>query len=187
MPKGLFRGGIHPPENKERTATLRTIVAQRPSKVAVLLHQGSNCPLTPTVAKGDHVRMGQKVADTEEKWGVPAHSPVSGKIDSIGLVRTVSGAQDQAIFIVPDEEDVLDESCVPVDNVFSRRPEELIAMIREAGIVGMGGAEFPTHIKLSLPPKVEVDTLLLNGAECEPYLTADPAHGRASPRYYPWG
>ncbi|HAN87409.1 MAG: electron transport complex subunit RsxC [Bacillota bacterium] len=173
MPKGLFRGGIHPPENKERTATLRTVVAQRPSKVAVLLHQGSNCPLTPTVAKGDHVRMGQKVADTEEKWGVPAHSPVSGKIDSIGLVRTASGAQDQAIFIVPDEEDVLDESCVPVDNVFSRPPEELIAMIREAGIVGMGGAEFPTHIKLSLPPKVEVDTLLLNGAECEPYLTAD--------------
>ncbi|MDD4336301.1 MAG: electron transport complex subunit RsxC [Firmicutes bacterium] len=173
MPKGSFRGGVHPPENKERTAALRTVVARRPSQVVVLLHQGSNCPLTPTVARGDHVRMGQKIADTEAKWGVPSHSPVSGKVASIGLVRTAFGAQDQAIFIEPDGEDVLDESCVPVDNVFSQPPEKLIEIIREAGIVGMGGAEFPTHIKLSLPPKVEVDTLLLNGAECEPYLTAD--------------
>lgn len=173
MPKGSFRGGVHPPENKERTATLRTVVARRPSQVAIALHQGSNCPLTPTVAKGDYVRMGQKVADTDEKWGVPAHSPVSGKVVSIGLVRTASGVEDQAIFIEPDGEDALDESCVPVDNVFSRSPEEIIKIIRDAGIVGMGGAEFPTHIKLSLPPGANVDTLLLNGAECEPYLTAD--------------
>ncbi len=71
--------------------------------------------------------------------GVPAHSPVSGKVVSIGLVRTASGVEDQAIFIEPDGEDALDESCVPVDNVFSRSPEEIIRIIRDAGIVGMGG------------------------------------------------
>ncbi len=73
---------------------------------------------------------GQKVADTDENGGVPAHSPVSGKVVSIGLVRTASGVEDQAIFIEPDGEDALDESCVPVDNVFSRSPEEIIRIIR---------------------------------------------------------
>ena len=172
MPRGAFRGGIHPPENKSLTSGLPIVPAQQPSKVYVLLHTTS-CPLNPLVAKGDQVLKGQKLADTDQKFGVPVHSPVSGKVAGISTVRTANGHDDTAIIVESDGNDTLHESCVPVKNPLSLSRDEIIAAIREAGIVGMGGAEFPTHIKLAVPPSAKVDTLLLNGAECEPYLTAD--------------
>lgn len=149
------------------------VAAQRPSKVVVLLNMGTGSALSSLVAKGDLVHKGQKIADPIGRFGVPSHSPVSGKVAAIGAVRTGLGTMDQAITIEPDGQDTLDESCVPVENADSLSPAEIVSIIREAGIVGMGGAQFPTHVKLTLPPNAKVDALLINGAECEPYLTAD--------------
>ncbi|OPZ65454.1 MAG: Electron transport complex protein RnfC [Firmicutes bacterium ADurb.Bin506] len=172
MPRGTFRGGIHPPGNKSLTSGLPTEPAKQPSKICVPLNTAS-LPLTSLVAKGDTVRRGQMVANTDAKFGVPMHSPVSGKVTGISAIRTCAGIDDMAIIIENDGNDTLDESCVPMTNVMSMSRDEIIAAIRGAGIVGMGGAMFPTHIKLAVPPSAKVDTLLLNGAECEPYLTAD--------------
>lgn len=149
------------------------VAAARPSRVAVALNTGTGGALSSLVARGDLVRKGQKVAEPVGRFGVPAHSPVSGKVTATGAVRTGLGMMDQAIIIEPDAQDALDESCVAVENVDSLSQAEIVSIIREAGIVGMGGAQFPTHVKLTLPPNAVVDTLLINGAECEPYLTAD--------------
>lgn len=116
---------------------------------------------------------GQMVANTDAKFGVPMHSPVSGKVAAISAIRTCAGVDDTAIIIENDGNDTLHESCVPMAKVMSMSRDEIIAAIRGAGIVGMGGAMFPAHIKLAVPPTAKVDVLLLNGAECEPYLTAD--------------
>jgi len=172
MPRGTFRGGIHPPGNKSLTSGSPIELAKQPSKIFVPLNTAS-LPLTSLVAKGDTVHKGQKVAQCEAKFGVPMHSPVSGKVTGIVAIRTCAGIDDMAIVIENDGNDTLHESCVPVPEVMSMSRDEIIAGIREAGIVGMGGAMFPTHIKLAIPPTAKVDTLLLNGAECEPYLTAD--------------
>lgn len=173
MPRGSFRGGIHPPENKSSTSGLPIVAAQQPSKVVVLLNMGTSGALSSMVARGDSVLRGQKIADPVGRMGVPSYSPVSGKVTAIGAARTGLGTLDQAITIEPDGQDTLDESCVPVENVDKLSQAEIVSIIREAGIVGMGGAQFPTHVKLTLPPDARVDTLLINGAECEPYLTAD--------------
>ncbi|MEA4885045.1 MAG: electron transport complex subunit RsxC [Clostridia bacterium] len=173
MPKWSFRGGTHPPENKSSTAGLPIVPAKLPSRIAVLIHANSGCLQAPIVAKGDQVQKGQLLANPGAKLAVPVHSPTSGKVVGIGPVRTASGALDQAIFIEPDGEDRLAETCAPVTNLESLSKEQIIGIIMDAGIVGMGGAEFPTHVKLTLPANAKVDTLLINGAECEPYLTAD--------------
>ena len=173
MARGSFRGGIHPPENKSSTSGLPIVAAHQPSKVVVLLNMGTSGAVSSMVARGDSVLRGQKIGDPCGRFGVPSHSPVSGKVTAIGAARTGLGTLDQAITIEPDGQDTLDESCVPVENVDKLSQAEIVSVIREAGIVGMGGAQFPTHIKLTLPPNAKADTLLINGAECEPYLTAD--------------
>ena len=171
MPRGAFRGGIHPPENKSLTSGLPIVPAQQPSKVYVLLH--TTCPLNPLVAKGDQVLKGQKLADTDQKLGVPVHSPVSGKVAGISTVRTANGHDDTAIIVESDGNDTLHESCVPVKNPLSLSRDEIIAAIREAGIVGMGGAEPHPH-KLAVPPSAKVDTLLLNGRSASPIHSRPP-------------
>ncbi|MCR4426382.1 MAG: electron transport complex subunit RsxC, partial [Firmicutes bacterium] len=173
MPKGSFRGGVHPPGNKSSTAGLSIVRAQRPSQVVVMLRQATRSALTPIVEKGSAVLMGQKIADSEDRRAVPVHSPVSGKVTGIVTVRAWNGCLEPAVAIESDGEDTLADSVAPVAEVEALSREELLAIIRDAGIVGMGGAEFPTHAKLALPANVKADTFIINGAECEPYLTAD--------------
>lgn len=166
-----FDGGIHP-SNCKFTCESSTIAGPVPKKVTV--------PVGPSYVgykilapKGSEVKVGQKIADNEGFMCVPTHSPVSGKVTDTKPYRTHAGADWLGITIETDGLQVMHEGVKPPGDPDSMSPEEIKKVIREAGMVGMGGAEFPTHVKLSLPQGVKVDTLVLNGGECEPYLTSD--------------
>lgn len=165
-------GGIHPPSRKERTSD-RSIepLAPTPPEVWLPLQQHIGAPAAPLVKKGDRVVRGQRVADGGES-GVPIHATITGKVKPIDKRPhpTLVSAESIVIARVEDGE----EFEYPEDSGWrSLARGESLARIREAGIVGLGGAAFPTYRKLTLPAGVRVDTLIVNGAECEPYLTSD--------------
>lgn len=167
-----FRGGVHPPENKIQTENMAVEEVKAPKMLYVALLQHIGAPLDPIIAVGDRVLKGQKIADSQAFMSSPIHSPVSGTVKRIedhvfplmGRIKTV--------IIENDEQETWDElsKIEKWENVDRRT---LLTMIREKGIVGIGGASFPTHIKLDPPADAKIDTLLLNGAECEPYLNSD--------------
>lgn len=167
-----FRGGVHPPENKIQTENMAVEEVKAPKILYVGLLQHIGAPLDPIVAVGDRVLKGQKIADSQAFMSSPIHSPVSGIVKRIedhvfplmGRIKTV--------VIENDEQETWAElsKIEKWENVDRRI---LLTMIREKGIVGIGGASFPTHIKLDPPADAKIDTLLLNGAECEPYLNSD--------------
>lgn len=167
-----FRGGVHPPENKIQTENMAVEEVKAPKMLYVALLQHIGAPLDPIVAVGDRVLKGQKIADSQAFMSSPIHSPVSGTVKKIedhvfplmGRIKTV--------IIENDEQETWAElsKIEKWENVDRRT---LLTMIREKGIVGIGGASFPTHIKLDPPADAKIDTLLLNGAECEPYLNSD--------------
>lgn len=167
-----FRGGVHPPENKIQTENMAVEEVKAPKMLYVALLQHIGAPLDPIVAVGDRVLKGQKIADSQAFMSSPIHSPVSGIVKRIedhvfplmGRIKTV--------MIENDEQETWAElsKIEKWENVDRRT---LLTMIREKGIVGIGGASFPTHIKLDPPADAKIDTLLLNGAECEPYLNSD--------------
>ena len=167
-----FRGGVHPPENKIQTENMAVEEVKAPKMLYVALLQHIGAPLDPIIAVGDRVLKGQKIADSQAFMSSPIHSPVSGIVKRIedhvfplmGRIKTV--------IIENDEQETWDElsKIEKWENVDRRT---LLTMIREKGIVGIGGASFPTHIKLDPPADAKIDTLLLNGAECEPYLNSD--------------
>ena len=167
-----FRGGVHPPENKIQTENMAVEEVKAPKMLYVALLQHIGAPLDPIVAVGDRVLKGQKIADSQAFMSSPIHSPVSGTVKRIedhvfplmGRIKTV--------IIENDEQETWAElsKIEKWENVDRRT---LLTMIREKGIVGIGGASFPTHIKLDPPADAKIDTLLLNGAECEPYLNSD--------------
>lgn len=167
-----FRGGVHPPENKIQTENMAVEEVKAPKMLYVALLQHIGAPLDPIVAVGDRVLKGQKIADSQAFMSSPIHSPVSGIVKRIedhvfplmGRIKTV--------IIENDEQETWAElsKIEKWENVDRRT---LLTMIREKGIVGIGGASFPTHIKLDPPADAKIDTLLLNGAECEPYLNSD--------------
>jgi electron transport complex protein RnfC len=169
------RGGIHPDSHKERTSG-RAIerLSPPPSSVWLPLAQDRGEPATPLVAKGDLVVRGQKIADGGP-GGVPIHATITGK------VRPIEKRPHPTLVLVPTL--VITAAERPPDAPSVNAPEdpdwrdsprgEALDRIRDAGVVGLGGAAFPTHRKLQLPPGARVDTLIVNGAECEPYLTSD--------------
>lgn len=167
-----FRGGVHPPENKIQTENMAVEEVKAPKMLYVALLQHIGAPLDPIVAVGDRVLKGQKIADSQAFMSSPIHSPVSGTVKKIedhvfplmGRIKTV--------IIENDEQDSWAELS-KIENWENADRRALLAMIREKGIVGIGGASFPTHIKLDPPADAKIDTLLLNGAECEPYLNSD--------------
>ena len=124
------------------------------------------------VKKGDKVRLGQKIGQPRGFVSAPVHSSVSGEVKSIEIVDLPNGSKAPAVIIVNDGQDTPDESIKP-DNAERLSADALKSIVTEAGIVGMGGAAFPTHVKLSPPDDRKIDILLLNGAECEPFLTSD--------------
>ncbi|MEA5074079.1 MAG: electron transport complex subunit RsxC [Eubacterium aggregans] len=171
--KRTFRGGIHPSYNKERTADVSAKVARVPEMVVIPMALHIGAPCTPVVKKGEAVTLGQKVGEANGFVSAPIHSSVSGKVISVEERPHPNGDNVMSVVI---ESDGLDTPCpeiTPYGDFENYEPKAIIDIIHDAGIVGMGGATFPTHVKLSIPPDKQVDTLILNGAECEPYLTAD--------------
>jgi electron transport complex protein RnfC len=166
------RGGIHPGAHKEATAgkPIEDLPPPREVRLPLLQHLGD--PATPLVKKGDLVARGQPIAEGAAN-GVPLHATISGKVKPIDRWPHPTLVSAPAIVIVR-QDGAPPELEFPEDPEWRACPRvETLARIREAGIVGLGGAAFPTWRKLALPEGVTVDTLILNGAECEPYLTAD--------------
>ena len=168
-----FFGGIHPLDGKERTRDLAVQEFPAPDELVVSMSQHIGVPCEPLVKKNDLVKMGQKIGDNEGLC-VPVHAPVSGKIKAVEARPHASGVTIMSVVIENDHQYTLCEDIRPrtPEEVESLTPEALISIIREAGIVGMGGAAFPTHVKLS-GGIGKVDTLIVNAGECEPYITAD--------------
>lgn len=167
-----FRGGVHPPENKIQTENMAVEEVKAPKMLYVALLQHIGAPLDPIVAVGDRVLKGQKIADSQAFMSSPIHSPVSGIVKRIEEHVFPLMGRIKTVIIENDEQETWAElsKIEKWENVDRRT---LLTMIREKGIVGIGGASFPTHIKLDPPADAKIDTLLLNGAECEPYLNSD--------------
>lgn len=167
MGRSVFRGGVHPPEHKEATSAKPIEWAQVPSTVVVPLSQHLGAPCEPKVAVGDHVERGQLIGDVDAVVSAPVHAPLSGTVKEIGPVLVASGTRVAAVTIEVDEKQDLSS--------FVRVPEagDPKSRVRHAGIVGMGGAAFPSMVKLNPPHGLKIDTVILNGCECEPFLTCD--------------
>lgn len=166
-----FKGGIHPPEKKDLTAFKTIEEAPSPSLLVLPLSQHIGAPLSALVAVGEEVKEGQLIADSEAFVSAPLHAPLSGKIKSIGPRLTFTGVKINSIVIeVSDSQEKTGLMPLTEDDL---TPEKIKSRAREAGLVGLGGAAFPTHVKLSPPADKPVDTVLVNGCECEPYLTCD--------------
>lgn len=168
-----FRGGIHPPEMKDATAQAKIEKAVEPVKVIIPMQQHIGAPCEPIVKVGDYVKVGQKIGEAKGFVSAPVHASVSGTVKAITDVPINTGNEALAVIIESDGKNEIDDSVQPKGDIDKIQPKEIIDIIKEAGIVGMGGATFPTHVKLSPPPEKVIDTIILNGAECEPYLTAD--------------
>ncbi|ABR48437.1 electron transport complex, RnfABCDGE type, C subunit [Alkaliphilus metalliredigens QYMF] len=168
-----FKGGTHPPTYKEPTANLSVEKAIDPSVVVIPMQQHIGAPCEPIVKVGDYVKVGQKVGEAKGFVSVPVHASVSGEVKAVQMMLSASGTEVLSVVIESDGRNEIDPSISPKGDIGSLDPKEIIEIIKEGGIVGMGGATFPTHVKLSPPPGKKLDTIILNGAECEPYLTAD--------------
>lgn len=150
------------------TAQCQTAALPVPDLVTIPMLMNMGAPCTPIVKVGDAVKVGQKIGDTDAFMSVPVHSSVSGTVKAVTEIKLANGNTCKAVTIETDgEQTVSEEVQSPVIN----SKEEFIKAIRESGITGLGGAGFPTHIKLN--PKGEIDTLIINAAECEPYITSD--------------
>ena len=174
MLKTFSIGGVHPHENK-LSAHQPIITAEVPAKAVILLSQHIGAPAKPVVAKGDVVKVGTKIAEPGGFVSAPIHSSVSGKVSKIDTIIDASGYAKPAIFIdvKGDEwEESIDRSDTLVREC-NLTPEEIINKIADAGIVGLGGACFPTKVKLCPPPQFKAECVIINAVECEPYLTAD--------------
>jgi len=170
-----FMRGIHPNEQKEFTENIpiKMLFPEAKSEMIFPLVQHLGVPCIPLVEPGQHVLLGEKIADNEAFICAPIHSSVSGTVKSIIPHLTVSGTIVNSIIIENDGKFTEHESISPRQDYRTLPKEEILREIREAGIVGLGGAGFPTHAKLSPPPDKEIDTVIINGCECEPYLTTD--------------
>ncbi len=167
-----FRGGVHPPDGKSLTSDKVVEFLSPKGDLVYPLSQNIGAPCTPVVAKGDRVLVGQKLADSDAFVSAPILASVSGKVKDIGLRRTIPGSFEDCIVV---ENDQLYEQGPRLFDTFGRLPrcEEYLDLIRAAGLVGMGGACFPTHVKLSPPKGRVIRWVIVNGSECEPFLNCD--------------
>lgn len=167
-----FKGGIHPSYRKECTEKKALKRAESPKVVYIPLQQHIGSPSNPIVKVGEYVKLGQKIGEKQGIVSSNVHSSVSGKVIAIEE-HEIPGGRGLCIIVENDFREELHESVKSKGSLESLSKEEIISIIAEAGIVGMGGATFPTHVKVSPPPDKKIDVVILNGAECEPYLTAD--------------
>lgn len=168
-----FKGGTHPPDSKKATESLPIERANEPKVVVIPMQQHIGAPCEPIVQIGDEVKVGQKIGEAKGFVSVPVHSSVSGKVTAVEPRLYSGGMAVPCIVIESDMQNIVSDQVVPKGDLTGLSAEDIKNIIKEAGIVGMGGATFPTHVKLAPPPDKKVDTVILNGAECEPYLTSD--------------
>ncbi|BDC93410.1 electron transport complex subunit RsxC [Treponema bryantii] len=166
-----FKGGIHPKEYKELSNQCPITPAFPASKTVTIPVTMGGAPNQPLVKVGDEVAKGQIIASGEGFMNCPVHSSVSGKVKKIQNCLITGNGMAPCIIIEAD--DAGRETLLPVLNPFETTKEQALARIKEAGIVGMGGASFPAHVKLNPPADKIIDYVLINAAECEPYLTCD--------------
>ena len=176
-----FFGGVHPEENKWYACEKQTQAFPAPDIVVIPMSQHIGAPCKPLVKKGDLVTVGQKIGDNQGLC-VPVHASVSGKVKSVEMKAHTSGTTVMSVVIENDHQDTLCPEIQPrtQEQVDALTAQELIDIIREGGIVGMGGATFPTHVKLS-GGIGKVDTVIINAGECEPFITADDRLCREEP------
>ena len=171
MKTNTFKGGIHPPEFKELTEEMKLKAVSPSSKtVSIPVTQGG-APNTPCVKVGDSVARGQMIANGTSPMSVPVHASIAGTVKKIET-RMVSGNLEVPCILIQSDDSDRTEFMPPLDP-FKCSKEDALARIRDAGIVGMGGAGFPTHIKFNPPAGKTIEYVLANAAECEPYLTVD--------------
>jgi len=168
-PVGRTGGGSYLPHRKN-TSLCESVVFPTPSKVVIPLSQHIGAPCTPTVKKDDKVYVGTLIGDSDAPVSAPVHSSVSGTVEKIEDILLPNGKTSPAVFIDSDGEMTPDPNLKPIK---IKNKNDLIKAARDCGLVGLGGAGFPTHIKLKLKDETRIDTLIINGAECEPYITAD--------------
>ncbi|MEJ2054398.1 MAG: electron transport complex subunit RsxC [Calditrichaceae bacterium] len=177
MLKTFEMGGIHPPEEKI-SSDQQITYGEVPEKLLVTIDQHIGKPCEILVDKGNVVERGQLIAKSTGFVSSNVHSPVNGKVDKIVKFPQLGGQIKQCALITPENpgekySDLIAKDPVKKVDIQKLTPEEIRKTIADAGIVGMGGAGFPTHVKLSPPPEKTIDTLIINGAECEPYITSD--------------
>lgn len=172
MATATFNGGIHPPDKKELSKDKSISPTKPPKRVVIPLVQHIGAPCKLAVSVGQELKKGEIIGTPEGFVSAPVHSSVSGKVIAIGDFPLSTGRMVTSVVI---ENDNKEEWTSLKDNpdYMKLSPDELKAKVRDAGIVGMGGAAFPAHVKLSPPKEKPIDVVILNGAECEPYLTAD--------------
>ena len=175
--KTFSMGGVHPEENKI-TADKATVVASLPKQAIFPLGQHIGAPAKPVVSRGDKVKVGTLIAEAGGFVSAPIHSSVSGTVVKVDSAIDATGYRHPAIYINV-EGDEWEESIDRSDKLETLAahpeltPEEIVSRIKEAGVTGMGGAGFPTFIKLCPPPGAKAECVILNGVECEPYITSD--------------
>lgn len=155
-------------KHRKNTENSRTEVFPIPKKVKIPMSMTMGAPCIPLVKIGDEVKVGQKIGDSEAAFSAPIHSGVSGKVTAVSDYRTAMGTVCKALEIETDGLQTPSDEIRPPE---ISDKESFVKAVRESGVCGLGGAGFPTHIKLN--PKTPIDTLIINGAECEPYITAD--------------
>ncbi len=168
-----FSGGVHPPYRKELAMDRPVRVVEIPETLVVPLAQHIGAPCTPMVEVGESVKEGQLIGEAKAFVTAPVHSPVSGTVKKIDKTLHPLGFKVLSVAIKPDGEG--QKAYLPPlgDNIASLDVKAMLERVKEAGIVGMGGATFPAHVKFAPPKGKTIDTLIINGCECEPYLTAD--------------
>jgi len=170
--KFTFSAGIHPPHGKKQTESLALSPFPTPEKVVIPMAMHIGAPAKIIVKKGDMVVAGQTIGEPSGFISVPVFASICGEVTAISDVFHPMGQMVPAVEITGNGSTET-QAFSPLNDWKDRSPTELIERIRDCGIVGRGGASFPTHVKLSPPPEKKIDTLIINGAECEPYLTAD--------------
>ena len=168
-PRGRIRGGAKLPHEK-RTAELESVILPAPEEVVISMQQHIGAPCEPVVQPGDTVYVGTKIGDSDAFVSAPVHSSVSGEVTAITTIRLPAGNEVKAVVIRSDGNMTPDPTLQPVEVTTA---EELVAAARNSGLVGLGGAGFPAHVKLRPSAEKPLDTLIINGAECEPFITAD--------------
>lgn len=172
--KTFKMGGVHPEENKIST---NAVIEQMPlpKQVIVLMNQHLGAPATPIVAKGDKVKVGQLIAEAQAFMCANIHSPVSGTVAKIDDCKDFTSLPKKAIYIDVEGDEWMEtiDRTPDIKRECNLEPKEIVAKLKEMGIVGLGGATFPAHIKYSVPEGKKAEYLIINAAECEPYLTSD--------------
>jgi electron transport complex protein RnfC len=171
--RNTFEHGVHPAEHKEQTSRLPIRRLPFAPQLIVPLSQHAGAPAVPLVQPGQEVVRGEPLARADGFMSVPMHAPATGRVDAIQLMPTARGPKTLSIILHVYEgsgQEVLYGATRDVDRM---TPDEIIQAVQDSGMVGLGGAAFPTHVKMKPPPEHTVDTLVVNGCECEPYLTCD--------------